>query len=193
MQRKPKLWTKTGLSRLGELIRSCRKSQKLSSEEAAALIYTQTGEAIASRTLLSVETAIGKPEYNTLAIIAASGIATKNGRILDIYDFINIAAESEAETMNPLWRLIENHFVLNQITLGEFADASGVEMRDLEAIAQGRQTEDYEGDLILISSQITNPATGRKFASYMEMLAHCGIENTVAESGRDLVENGKEC
>jgi hypothetical protein len=191
---RPKLWTKAGLSNLGQLIRLCRKSRKLSSEDAAAFIYSETGEAIASRTLLSIETATGKPEYNTLAIIAAAGFVKKNGKVLDIWDFINIASESESEpNTGVLPELIYAYLEKNNLDFEGFSRICGVTAEDLRAIASGNQTQDYEGDLILLSGYLDNPVTGQKFSNHPELMEYCfgkkDAKNKEAISDQDFPLN----
>lgn len=169
---KNRFWTKTGLTRLGVLIRECRESNQLPLRDAAQLIANKSEASISYRTLASVENASSEPKYNTLVAIARAGFVKKNGKVLDIWDFINIASESEPE-MGLLSKLIYDYLNKNNLDFEGFSKICGVSMENLEAIASGNQTQDYEGDLILLSGYLDNPSTGEKFSNHPELMEYC--------------------
>lgn len=170
-----KFWTKAGLTKLGALIRECRESKHLALRDAAQLIAQKTGAEISYRTLATVENASGEPKYNTLVAIAAAGFVKVNGRVLDIFDFIAIASESEV-SMNALARLIQDYLEKNNTTLEEFARLCCLDIGKMRAIASGMQTADYEIDIALIAGYLDNPITGRKFAELDELFGYCGMQ-----------------
>lgn len=91
-----KKWTEQGLKKLGEVISAGRRKRGLKLRDAANFIFAQTGDSLDHTALSRIENGKTlKPEYNTLEAIAASGLVVdENGDSLTVYDFINIASES---------------------------------------------------------------------------------------------------
>lgn len=84
---KPRLWTKEGLQRLGELVKASREAlgresgkSKLSQRGLSTYIKGKTGETIHDTTLSGIERASQAPSWDTLAILeAARFILHKDG------------------------------------------------------------------------------------------------------------------
>lgn len=168
------IWTKAGLARLGEIIRRSREKRGMDLRRTAHYISDLTGISVGHNTLGDIERGTREPKYNTLAAIAASGIVEYKGKVLNIFDFIAIASEDDVE-VTPMRRLVEDHLQKEGITLEKFAKICRVAIDDMQTVLDGGETEDYTGDLILIASRLTNPATGVKFRTYLELLDYCGM------------------
>lgn len=173
-----KIWTKAGLTVLGEVIRRSREEKGLNLRDAACLICATTPVSVAYSTLGSIEKAANEPKYNTLAAIAASGLVERNGKILNIYDFIEIASESESEVANMeiLARLVQKHLLKNKITLQDFAESCRIPLSDMQSIVRGEKVEDLELCLSFMCGYIINPETGGRFTSYLELAAYCSLK-----------------
>ena len=176
-----RFWTKKGLTTLGLLIRKCRESHQMPLRDAAELIASKSGVSISYRTLASVENASSEPKHNTLVAIACAGFVKKNGIALNMQDFDLIASETYASNINCLAELIENYLTRHNITLEQFSEICGVTVEDLKAITQGRETADYEGDLIFLARHLYNPDTGTNFNNHPEMMEYCLRRNSGEE------------
>lgn len=176
---KSKFWTQEGIKKLGAIVASSREAASFSLRQAAEFIETKTGTGISYRTIDKIENATGMPQFNTLVAIASSKIATcDRGIPLDIYDFIDIASESFGmDSMNVLARLVKVELQSRNWTLGQMAAECGMEFKDLFEISEGRESEDFETDLILLGSVLTNPRTGETFGSAESIMEFCGINS----------------
>jgi|SanBayMetagenome_1026888.scaffolds.fasta_scaffold09270_4 transcriptional regulator with XRE-family HTH domain len=179
-----KFWTKKGLEKLGSIIRGSRESKGLSLREVSEVVAKRLDsscpiQAVDHGTLSRVEKGYGEPKFNTLVAIASSKIATcGRGIPLDIYDFIDIASESFGmDSMNVLARLVKAELQSRNWTLGQMAAECGMEFKDLFEISEGRESEDFETDLILLGSVLTNPRTGETFGSAESIMEFCGINS----------------
>ena len=189
---KNKFWTKTGLEKLGYIIQQSRESRGLSLRQAADIIgesldsscYIQT---VDHGTLSRVEKGHGEPKFNTLVAIAASRIVTcDKGVPLSIYDFIDVASERFKESsMDVLVRLIKLELENQGWTLRQMAEECGIEFIDLFEIVEGRESEDFETDLILLGSVLTNPKTGETFGNAEDIIEFCGITVNPAHDEQD--------
>jgi hypothetical protein len=56
------------------------------------------------------------------------------------------------------------------------AEETGIELADLLDISEGRQSEDFEGDLTLLALVLTNPKTRRTFTTAQDIAQFCGIK-----------------
>ena len=179
---KNKFWTKTGLEKLGYIIQQSRESKGLSLRQAAEVIgksldsfcYIQT---VDHGTLSRVEKGHGEPKFNTLVAIASSKLVTcDRGVPLNLYDFIDIASENfRVSDMDVLIRLIKLELQTQGWTLRQMSEECGIEFVDLFDIFEGRESEDFETDLILISSVLTNPKTGESFGNAEGIIEFCGL------------------
>lgn len=174
-----KFWTKPGLSRLGEIIRQSREFKGMTLRQAGEIVGEISGTSCNFRTINSIENATGMPQFNTLVAIASSKIATcDRGIPLDIYDFIDIASESFGmDSMNVLARLVKAELQSRNWTLGRMATECGMEFKDLFEISEGRESEDFQTDLILLGSVLANPRTGETFGSAESIMEFCGINS----------------
>lgn len=174
---KAKIWTRNGLDELGKMIRSSREAQKLNLRDAAELITQLSGESILFSTLGEVERGVVMPKFNTLSAIAASRLATcERGVPLNIYDFIDIASENfRVDGMEVLVRLIKLELESQGWTLRRMAQECGMEFADLFDIYEGRESEDFFTDLILLGSILTNPTTGESFGNAEDIIEFCGL------------------
>ena len=179
-----KFWTKKGLEKLGSVIRDSRESKGLSLREVSEVVAKRLDsscpiQTVDHGTLSRVEKGHGEPKFNTLVAIASSKIATcDRGIPLDIYDFIDIASESFGmDSMNVLARLVKAELQSRCWTLGQMAAECGMEFKDLFEISEGRESEDFETDLILLGSVLTNPRTGETFGSAESIMEFCGINS----------------
>lgn len=172
-------WTKPGLKTLGEIIYKSRKTKGLSLSSACELIRSKTGIRPADTTLNAIEKGHSKPEWDTLVAIAAAEFVEFNGRKLNIFDFIYIASECEDTNMKALAALIQDHLVKNSISLEDFARITEVSLADLQTIMRGDRLAgdiyDQETVFILLAGHLTNPLTGRRFHSYLELTDYCGM------------------
>jgi transcriptional regulator with XRE-family HTH domain len=89
-----KIWTKKGLLKLGGIIRQSREARGLTLREFADLSSTQ-GNSVHFKTISCIENSSVMPNFNTLEAIASSGLVFSKGKALDIYDFIDIASETD--------------------------------------------------------------------------------------------------
>ncbi len=181
-----KFWTKLGLAKLGEIIRESRELKKITLRQAGEIVSEVSGMSINYRTINSIENAQGIPQFNTLVAIAASRIVTcDRGVPLSIYDFIDVASERfKGSSMDVLVRLIKLELETQGWTLRQMAEECGVEFADLFDISEGRESEDFETDLILLGSVLTNPKTGETFGNAEDIIQFCGIINP-AHHGQD--------
>ena len=90
-----KFWTKQGLGRLGEAIRTARESQGSSLGDAVDMVFDRTGYKLSKKTIGNVENNVGEPKYNTLVAIAAAGLVINpaTGKPFTEDEFNDIAAE----------------------------------------------------------------------------------------------------
>jgi transcriptional regulator with XRE-family HTH domain len=91
---KLKLWVKDGLADLGRIIKSCRLAQNMSLDDVSELIFKKTGQTLTKKTIGNIENNVATrmPEFNTLALIQAAGfVMDKDGQVLSMQDFIDIA------------------------------------------------------------------------------------------------------
>lgn len=90
-----KFWTKRGLGRLGQAIRTARESEGKSLAEIVDLVYQRTGYKLSKKTIGNVENNVGEPKYNTLVAIAAAGfvINQASSKPFTEDEFNDIAAE----------------------------------------------------------------------------------------------------
>lgn len=90
-----KFWTKRGLGRLGEAIRTARESQGRSLGDIVDLVFQRTGYKLSKKTIGNVENNVGEPKYNTLVAIAAAGFVLNRatGKPFTEDEFNDIAAE----------------------------------------------------------------------------------------------------
>lgn len=174
---KAKIWAKNGLTELGKMIRSSREARKLNLRDAAELITQLTGESILFSTLGEVERGVVMPKFNTLSAIASSKLVTCDRYIpLTIYDFIDIASENfRVSGMDVLIRLIKLELQTQGWTLRRMAEECGIEFVDLFDISEGRESEDFQTDLILLGSVLTNPKTGESFGNAEGIIEFCGL------------------
>lgn len=191
------IWKKAGLAKLGEIIRRSREARGLDLRNASYLISDISGVNVSHSTLGTVERSSAKPDYNTLAAIAASGMVEKDGRKLNIFDFIYIASEIEDEIyMDALAKLIESHLIQHGMSLSEFASQTGVNLAHLNSIMRGDRPPvsdyDWETDLILIAGHLLNPLTNRRFHSYLELVDYCGMSKD-GMGQTHATQNGTNC
>ena len=168
-----------GLKALGEIIKSSIEYRGLTQQEAADKITSYTGHYISKGGLNKIMNATTKnPEFNTLVAIAASKLITcDRGIVLTIYDFIDIASESyRVSSMDILIKLIKSELKSRDWTLRQMAQETGIEITDLLDISEGKQSEDFEGDLTLLALVLTNPKTRRTFTTAEDIAQFCGIE-----------------
>jgi len=93
-----KIWTKKGLAKLGGIVRRSREARQLTLRELADLSSTE-GNSVHFKTISCIENSSVMPNFNTLEAIASSGlIFDDKGKTLDIYDFIDIASETDNST-----------------------------------------------------------------------------------------------
>ena len=171
-----KFWTKAGLENLGYLLQQSRENRKLSLREAADVVG-RYGQAVDHCTLQRIEKGHGEPKWNTLVAIAASKLITcDRGIPLTIYDFIDIASENRVTDMDILIKLIKVELQNRGWTLRRMAEETGIELADLVDISEGRQSEDFEGDLTLLALVLTNPKTRRTFTIAQDIAQFCGIK-----------------
>ena len=172
-----KFWTKLGLAKLGEIIRESRELKKITLRQAGEIVSEVSGMSINYRTINSIENAQGIPQFNTLVAIAASRLATcERGVPLSIYDFIDIASENfRVDAMGVLVRLIKLELESQGWTLRRMAQECGMEFGDLFDIYEGRESEDFFTDLILLGSILTNPTTGESFGNAEDIIEFCGL------------------
>ena len=171
-----KFWTKPGLENLGSLLQRSRENRKLSLREAADVVG-RYGQAVDHCTLQRIEKGHGEPKWNTLVAIAASKLITcDRGIPLTIYDFIDVASENRVTDMDILIKLIKVELQNRGWTLRRMAEETGIELADLLDISEGRQSEDFEGDLTLLALVLTNPKTRRTFTTAQDIAQFCGIE-----------------
>lgn len=172
-----KFWTKPGLENLGSLLQRSRENRKLSLREAADVVG-RYGQAVDHCTLQRIEKGHSEPKWNTLVAIAASKLITcDRGIPLTIYDFIDIASESyRVSTMDILIKLIKSELKSRNWTLRQMAEETGIEITDLLDISEGKQSEDFEGDLTLLALVLTNPKTRRTFTTAEDIAQFCGIK-----------------
>ena len=172
-----KFWTKLGLAKLGEIIRESRELKKITLRQAGEIVSEVSGMSINYRTINSIENAQGIPQFNTLVAIAASRLATcERGVPLSIYDFIDIASENfRVDAMAVLIRLIKLELESQGWTLRRMAQECGMEFGDLFDIYEGRESEDFFTDLILLGSILTNPTTGESFGNAEDIIEFCGL------------------
>ena len=185
---KLKFWTKTGLAKLGEIIRQSREFKGITLRQAEEIVSQASGMTVNYRTIGSIENAQGIPQFNTLAAIAASGIVTCDRCVpLTIYDFVDIASENfRVSGMDVLVRLIKLELQTQGWTLRQMAEECGIEFADLCDISEGKESEDFETDLILLGSVLTNPKTGETFGNAEDIIEFCGITiNPARESEQD--------
>ncbi|ATW59365.1 transcriptional regulator [Aphanizomenon phage vB_AphaS-CL131] len=176
-----KFWTKTGLEKLGAIIQQSRENRGLSLRQAAEFIkgkldssYVQT---VDHGTISRIEKGHGEPKWNTLVAIAASKLITcDRGIPLTIYDFIDIASENRVTDMDILIKLIKVELQNRGWTLRRMAEETGIELADLLDISEGKQSEDFEGDLTLLALVLTNPKTRRTFTTAQDIDQFCGIK-----------------
>ena len=176
-----KFWTKTGLEKLGAIIQQSRENRGLSLRQAAEFIkgkldssYVQT---VDHGTISRIEKGHGEPKWNTLVAIAASKLITcDRGIPLTIYDFIDVASENRVTDMDILIKLIKVELQNRGWTLRRMAEETGIELADLLDISEGRQSEDFEGDLTLLALVLTNPKTRQTFTTAQDIAQFCGIE-----------------
>jgi transcriptional regulator with XRE-family HTH domain len=111
-----KIWTKKGLAKLGGIIRRSREARQLTLRELADLSSTESNS-VHFKTISCIENSSVMPNFNTLEAIASSGlIFDDKGKTLNIYDFIDIASETDNITNDttdiyadlPLLNNIEN-------------------------------------------------------------------------------------
>lgn len=90
-----KFWTKQGLGRLGEAIRTARESQGSSLADAVDIVFERTGYKLSKKTIGNVENNVGEPKYNTLVALAAAGFVINpvTGKPFTEDEFNDIAAE----------------------------------------------------------------------------------------------------
>lgn len=90
-----KFWTKQGLGKLGEAIRTARESQGSSLGDAVDMVFERTGYRLSKKTIGNVENNVGEPKYNTLVAIAAAGFIKNpaTGKPFTEDEFNDIAAE----------------------------------------------------------------------------------------------------
>ena len=194
-----KFWTKSGLEKLGAVIRESRENKGLTLRQAAGIVAENLDDddcvqSIDHVTFSRIEKNHGMPQFNTLAAIAASGIATCDRCVpLTIYDFIDIASENFGVSgMNVLVRLIKLELQTQGWTLRQMAEECGIEFADLFEISEGRESEDFETDLILLGCVLTNPKTGETFGNAEDIIEFCGITLNPAHDychERDCVEH----
>ena len=172
-----KFWTKLGLAKLGEIIRESRELKKITLRQAGEIVSEVSGMSINYRTINSIENAQGIPQFNTLVAIASSKLVTcDRGVPLNLYDFIDIASENfRVSGMDVLIRLIKLELQTQGWTLRQMAKECGIEFVDLFDISEGRESEDFQTDLILISSVLTNPKTGESFGNAEDIIEFCGL------------------
>jgi transcriptional regulator with XRE-family HTH domain len=182
-----KFWTKLGLAKLGEIIRESRELKKITLRQAGEIVSEVSGMSINYRTINSIENAQGIPQFNTLVAIAASRIVTcDRGIPLSIYDFIDVASERfKGSSMDVLVRLIKLELETQGWTLRQMAQECGIEFVDLFDISEGRESEDFETDLILLGSVLTNPKTGETFGNAEDIIQFCGITINPADDEQD--------
>ena len=189
---KNKFWTKTGLEKLGSIIRASRENRGLSLRQATEIVTENLDihdyvQAIDHVTFSRIEKNHGEPKFNTLVAIAASRIVTcDRGVPLGIYDFIDVASECfKGSSMDVLVRLIKLELETQGWTLRQMAEECGIEFVDLFEISEGRESEDFETDLILLGSVLTNPKTGETFGNAEDIIQFCGITINPAHHGQD--------
>lgn len=90
-----KFWTKRGLGRLGQAIRTARESEGKSLADIVDLVYQRTGYKLSKKTIGNVENNVGEPKYNTLVAIAAAGFVINQAKSKPFTEdeFNDIAAE----------------------------------------------------------------------------------------------------
>lgn len=95
MKTKPRLWTKTGLQQLGDLIKRSREAHGWSQRTLADYIEEQTGHRVSDSSLSGLERANREPNWNTLAIVAAAQFVLKeDGLPYTAEEFSAIASET---------------------------------------------------------------------------------------------------
>ena len=177
-----KFWTKSGLEKLGAVIRESRENKGLTLRQAAGIVAENLDnddcvQSIDHVTFSRIEKNHGEPKFNTLVAIAASRLATcERGVPLSIYDFIDIASENfRVDAMAVLVRLIKLELESQGWTLRRMAQECGMEFGDLFDIYEGRESEDFFTDLILLGSILTNPTTGESFGNAEDIIEFCGL------------------
>jgi transcriptional regulator with XRE-family HTH domain len=90
------IFTREGLARLGELMRSCRLAREYSLDQLVDSIESITGHRISKNTISALERGNNSPTWDTLALLASAEYLTWPGtdELLTSMDMIAIACEA---------------------------------------------------------------------------------------------------
>ena len=186
-------WTRQGLFDLGVAIQSSRERQGLSLRQAVEemenrLLHIPSYEGdkatISYCTLSRIEKGHGEPRFNTLSAIATTRlISCSRGVPLSIYDFMDIASENfKFNSMTVLSRLIKLYLDDSESTLEEMSKESGIDLINLFNICEGKRSSDFQTDLILLASILTNPRRKRLFGDVDQLIDFCGFRSSSGET-----------
>lgn len=183
--KKSKIWTKEGMFVFGSLMRRSRQLRGWTLRQCQDYIIEQTGGQVQFRTIQQIERGSVFPLWNTFCAIAESGFIQANGKLLTLEDLMNVASGNYEEIIAPgimerhirkcIADLINKHCDRNDCSKAEFARMYGISAIELDGLIKGRELDDLEAVLILVSSALVNPITQKRFRSYQELLEYCAL------------------
>jgi|GEM_PF-6432733 len=176
---RPKLWTDSGLERLGKAFRQARNATGLSMDKLIELLK-QLDCKLSKKTISNFENGVGMPQWNTLASLAATQLLCfpDTNQPLAAEDFSSVAAEwldpwenelEQAATDDleetPIARLIRCYREYHNLSEEDFADIVSQKSRmSADAVYQIMQSDrdipsnkEGDGELMALGAVLRNP------------------------------------
>jgi hypothetical protein len=182
-----KIWTKEGMLVFGSLMRRSRHLMGWTLRQCQDYIIDSTGGKVQFRTIQQIERGTIMPMWNTFCAIAESGFIQANGKLLTLEELMEVASGNYQNILRPgimehhvrkcIANLIDNHCDRNDCSRNEFARMYGINPIELDCLIKGREVDDLEAVLILVSSALVNPTTEKRFRSYQELLEYCTVHS----------------
>ena len=186
--KKSRIWTKEGMLVFGSLMRRSRQLQGWTLRQCQDYIIEKTGGRVQFRTIQQIERGTVLPMWNTFCAIAESGFIQANGKLLTLENLMDVASGNYEEIIAPgvmerhirkcIADLIDSHCDRNDCSRAEFARMYGISAVELDCLIKGREIDDLEAVLILVSSALVNPTTQKRFRSYQELLEYCTLHTS---------------
>jgi transcriptional regulator with XRE-family HTH domain len=180
-----KIWTKEGMIVFGAMMRRSRHLRGWTLRQCQDYIIESTGGKVQFRTIQQIERGTIMPMWNTFCAIAESGFIQANGKMLTLENLMDVASGNYEEIIAPgtmerhirncIADLINKHCDRNDCSKAEFARMYGISAVELDDLIKGRELDDLEAVLILVSSALVNPITQKRFRSYQELLEYCSL------------------
>lgn len=180
-----RIWTKEGMIVFGNLMRRSRQLRGWTLRQCQDYIIGSTGGKVQFRTIQQIERGTIMPMWNTFCAIAESGFIQASGKMLTLEELMEVASGNYSNILSPITmeyhirkcitRLVDEHCDRNDCSRAEFARMYGIGAVELDCLTKGKEVDDLEGVLILVSSALVNPTTQKRFRSYQELLEYCDL------------------